>query len=190
MASIFCTGVTRRSRLRGGARSSRPTGCHSKKQPRVSVTRVINISLLLIGVVAAWLAIALRSLAPAVVAILLMLLVATSAAGSSQIAAQCERLKGQAVTVRIWGDAPKDFGGADVFVRRVWALGAGLHFQVVTGSGARSAHIKVAQPRRWLVDDNSLRIADAKYVQVSGATARRIAGPPAIEFLLHPSERS
>ena len=154
------------------------------------MTRVINISLLVMGVVAAWLAIAFRSLAPALVAIVLVLIVATSAAGSSQIAAQFERLKGQAVTVRIWGDAPKDFGGADAFIKRVWALGAGLHFQVEIGSGARSAHIKVAQPRRWSVDQNGLRIADAKYVQVSGATAKRVAGSPAIEFLLHPSERS
>jgi hypothetical protein len=150
------------------------------------VTRVINILLLLVAVGAAWIAIELRSLAPGLVAILSLLLAATSVAGSSQIATQCERLKGQAATVRIWGTMPKDFGDADVFIKRVWALGAGLHFQVVTLGGASSTHIKVAQPRRWSIDANGLQIADAKYVQVSGATAMRVTDQPAIEFLVHP----
>ncbi|MFL5481773.1 MAG: hypothetical protein ACJ8AK_06245 [Gemmatimonadaceae bacterium] len=146
--------------------------------------------LVLVGVGAAWLAIELRNLAPGLVAILSLLLAATSAAGSSQIATQCERLKGQATTVRIWGNAPKDFGDADVIIKRVWALGAGLHFHVVTLNGASSTHIKVAQPRRWSIDANGLHIADAKYVQVSGATAKRVTGQPAIEFLRPPSPHS
>jgi hypothetical protein len=85
------------------------------------------------------------------------------------------------------GQRAEDFGDADVFVKRVWALGAGLHFQVVAPRGASSTHIKVAQPRRWSIDANGVLIADAKYVQMSGATAKRVAGQPAIEFLLKAS---
>ncbi|HEY0781020.1 MAG TPA: hypothetical protein VGE98_01090 [Thermoanaerobaculia bacterium] len=112
---------------------------------------------------------------------MLLLLVGATAAGPGRIVKRCRHLEGQAVTLHIWGTVPRAFGG-DVVVAHLWALGAGLHLHVRTPGSASSLHVKVAQPRGWSIDESSLTIEDAKYVQVSGKTAERVAGQLAVEL--------
>lgn len=146
------------------------------------MTRAITIGLALIAVGAAVLAIAWGNLALGVLAIVTLLLVATSAAGPGRIVAQCHHLSGRTATLHIWGSAPQVLGDGSVVVERVWALGAGLHLHVRPGTGASPRHIKVAQPLRWSIDDGGLTIAEAKYVQVSGKTVERVVGRLALEL--------
>jgi hypothetical protein len=154
------------------------------------MTRAITIASVLITVGLASMAISRGNLVIGMLAVGPLLLVATSAAGAGRVASRSGHLKSRAASLRIWGAAPRQFGDSELFVERVWALGAGLHFNVVKRNSAGSVHIKVAQPRRWSIDENALTIGDAKYIQVSGAAVERVAGQAAMELLLKPRERS
>ena len=153
------------------------------------MTRAITAGLLLVAVCAAALALALHNLALGVVAVVSFLLTVATAAGPGRLVPQCGHLTGRPARLEIWGTTPEQLGGADVVVDRVWALGAGLHFRVTLGN-ASSVHIKVAQPRGWAVSSDTLAIADAKYVQIAGATVARIAGCPALQLVAQAVSRS
>ena len=143
--------------------------------------RWMSLALVLI-IAAGSLAIVVHNLALGVVAVVVLLMLVASAMGAGRVAARCSHLKGQAVKVRVWGTAPSAVGQGEVVVKRIWALGAGLHFDVATNGGA-SVHIKIAQPREWSIQSDSLTIAEAKYVQVAGADVGHMPGCPAIQLV-------
>jgi len=142
-----------------------------------------TIALALLAFGAGTVAIARGNLALAVVAVVLLLLVGATVIGPGRIVRRCRHLEGRAVTVHLWGAVPRAFGD-DVILESLWVLGAGLHLHVRAPGGASSLHVKVAQPRGWSVDESSLTIADAKYVQVAGKTAERVAERLAVELRL------
>lgn len=148
------------------------------------MNRAIILALTLIVICAGVAALALRNLALSIFAVVSLLFLLITAAGSGRIASSCSHLKGRSGTLRIWGREPREIGNSDVILERVWALGAGLHFSVSTAGASSRTHIKVAQPTRWSVDPNTLTIGDAKYVQVSGANVDRSPGSPALHFAL------
>ena len=150
------------------------------------MTRAITLILTLFFASAALLAIVLHNVSLAVLAIASLLFLITTVLGYGRIAVACNHLTGQAGTLHVWGAAPPQTGSADIIIKRVWALGAGLHFQVVAPRGASPVHIKVAQPRRWSVGPDALSIADAKYVQARGTTVERVPGCVALQFVLNP----
>jgi hypothetical protein len=151
-----------------------------------NLTRAITLILSLFFVCAALFAIVLNNLSLAVLAVVSLLFLVTTVFGYGRIAVKCSDLTGRAGTLHLWGASPPLTGSADIVVKRVWALGAGLHFQVVASRVASPVHIKVAQPRDWSVGPDALSIADAKYVQVRGATIKRVPGCLALQFVLDP----
>jgi hypothetical protein len=113
-----------------------------------------------------------------------LLLIATSVAGAGRIAEEARQFQGHTVRLRIWGSEPQQVQDAPIVVKRVWALGAGLHLNAVTRNGSGALHIKVAQPRRSSSRAGVFIVGDAKYVQVSGATVPRVPRAVALEMLL------
>jgi hypothetical protein len=113
-----------------------------------------------------------------------LLVLVAAAAGSGRIAARSHHLEDRLVRVRVWGSEPQRPDNAPILVKRIWALGAGLHLNAVTGNGARPLHIKVAQPRRWSTSDKGLSVGDAKYVQISGVRIPPVPGALALEMLV------
>lgn len=145
--------------------------------------RSMSIALVLVIIAAGLLAIVYKNLTLGVVAIVSLLMLVASAMGAGRVATRSAHLKGKTVTVRVWGTAPPALGENPVTVQRIWALGAGLHFNVAT-PGRQSVHIKVAQPRDWSIESPAVTIADAKYVQVAGANVGHMPGCPAIQLLV------
>lgn len=143
-----------------------------------------SIALGLVAVCAAAAAIAFGNLAFGVFAVVALLLVGASAAGPGRIVSRCRHLEGRAARVLIWGTVPRDCRATELTVKRIWALGAGLHFNLATGQQKSLVHVKVAQPREWTIGPNAVTIADAKYVQVNGTTIERVVGSAAFEIIL------
>jgi hypothetical protein len=152
--------------------------------------RAMTVGLALAAIVLLSVAIALGNIVIALLATGPLLLIIGSAAGTGPIAGQARQFEGQTVRLRIWGMEPRQVNGAPILVKRVWPLGAGLHLSATKRDGPGMLHIKVAQPRRWSSSAGVLTVADAKYVQISGATVPSVPGTLALEVLLEERGRS
>ena len=146
--------------------------------------RAIIVALAVVVLCAVAGAFVLKNLALSIFAVVSLLFLVVTATGSARIPSSCAHLTGRAGSLRIWGNTPPQIGDVDVIVQRVWALGAGVHFRVSAPGKRSSTHIKVAQSARWRVDQSSLTIEDARYVQVSGATIERNPSSPALQFAI------
>src|SRR5262249_54493978 len=111
-----------------------------------------------------------------VVAVLLLLAVATSLSQAGRLAASLQGLKGRAIDAVVWGTPVRGAGAAGLRVESVGAVGAGLLIYVLDVE-ARTL-LKVAQPRSWLVEDGRVVIGDASYVQWAGKRLARAEGFP------------
>src|SRR5436309_872083 len=83
---------------------------------------------------------------------------------SIHVADKMRPLVGAVVTVTVWG-APLS-GAATFHLESVRTpLGPALHFYLRPLPEGKALHLKVAQPRGITVDDRSVAIGEAKYVQ-------------------------
>ena len=119
-----------------------------------------------------------------------LLLIVSSLDGAGRIAAEAHQFEGRTVRLRIWGIDLEQAEGSAILIKRVWALGAGLHLNAVTPHGSRALHIKVAQPRRSSRSPDALTVGDAKYIEVAGAKVPRVPRTVALEMLLEPQEHA
>ena len=116
-----------------------------------------------------------------VVAVLLLLAVATSLSQAGRLAASLQGLKGRAINAVVWGTPVRGAGAAGLRVESVGAVGAGLLIYVLDVAEAKTL-LKVAQPRSWLVEDGRVVIGDASYVQWAGKRLARAEGFPALDI--------
>jgi hypothetical protein len=114
-----------------------------------------------------------------VVAVLLVLPVATSLSQAGRLASSLQGLKRQAVDAVVWGVPIRGPRGTGLRVASVGSVGAGLLIYLMNGEGAKIL-LKVAQPRSWLVEGGRVVIGDAAYVQWAGEKLARAEGCPAV----------
>ena len=83
------------------------------------------------------------------------LLLASSFFGTGgQLATQLAELKGQTVSVQVWGVAPEGAAAATFRVHSTRTFGAGLHLWLECASGDELTHLKIAQPKAVSRDGN------------------------------------
>jgi hypothetical protein len=114
-----------------------------------------------------------------VLAVLLLLPIATSLSPAGRIAASLRSLRRRAVSAVVWGVPLLGSASAAAHVESVGALGAGLLIYL-SHSGDGRTLLKVAQPRSWLFENGRLVIEDAAYVQWAGKRLARAQGVPAV----------
>lgn len=107
-------------------------------------------------------------LAGLALAMVVFFVVASLLSRAGQLAEQWKDLKGQTVSVRIWGAPPEHPAMTTFRVQSVRAIGPGLHFWVQDMAGHALVHLKVAQPGLASRTSSELRIENAAYVQWSG----------------------
>jgi hypothetical protein len=121
-----------------------------------------------------------------VLAMVAVLLLATSFSQASRLTEPLARFRQQAVHVRVWGAALPGSNGAAMTLASVKALGAGLHLYLQVGAGGPATHLKIAQPSRAQLQPETVVIESARYVQWSGKRLPRITGAPAVTISLTP----
>lgn len=135
---------------------------------------------LIAGSVAAVVAAAVTSRAGLlVVALLLLLPVATSLSQAGRLAASLQGLERRAVNAIVWGVPIRGPEDAGLRVESIGAVGAGLLIYLTASDDAKRL-LKVAQPRSWRVSDGRVVIDEAAYVQWAGERLARTEGLPAV----------
>ena len=114
-----------------------------------------------------------------VVAVLLLIPVATSLSQGGRLAASLQGLRRRAINAVVWGAPIRGPGDAGLRVASIGAVGAGLLIYLIDAEGTK-ALLKVAQPRSWLVEDGRVVVDDAAYVQWAGKRLARAEGFPAV----------
>ena len=141
----------------------------------------------IIATAAAMLAIAFAAprfaILPIVVAVLALLLLATSLSHAGQLLEPLRIFRNRPVEIRIWGDQVPPNAGASFRIESVRALGAGLHLFVRSGDGPLK-HLKIAQPRDAEVTERVAEIGEAAYVQWLDQRQTRRLGHPALELII------
>jgi hypothetical protein len=112
-------------------------------------------------------------------ALLLMLPVATSLSQAGRLAVSLVGLKRRPVSTVVWGVPIRGPKSAGLRVESVGAVGAGLLIYLTDAEEAKTL-LKVAQPRSWLVEESRVVIEDAAYVQWAGKRLARAEGVPAV----------
>lgn len=105
-----------------------------------------------------------------VVAVTALFFLASSMSVAGRVARSLQPFLNRPVEIRIWGEPLADAGP----ITSVRALGAGLHLFV------NRTHIKIAQPASVRIDERSVEIGAAKYVQCDGRNQPRVAEVPAV----------
>lgn len=113
-----------------------------------------------------------------VLAVLLLLPVATSLSQAGRLAAALQDQKQRAINVVVWGVPIRGARAAELRVESVGAVGAGLLIYLTDAE--EKTLLKVAQPRSWLVGEDRVVIADAAYVQWAGKRLARAEGVAAV----------
>jgi len=113
-----------------------------------------------------------------VLAGLLLLPVATSLSQAGRLAAALQTKKGRGISVVVWGAPIRGAKAAELRVKSVGAVGAGLLIYLMDAK--EKTLLKVAQPRSWLVEEDRVVIGDAAYVQWAGNRLARAEGVPAV----------
>jgi hypothetical protein len=111
-------------------------------------------------------------------------LLASSFSQAGRLTKPLQRLRHQAVTVRVWGASLPLPNSAPMTITAVRSLGAGLHIYFQLGATASLAHLKIAQPGRALIEPGTVTIESARYVQWSGKRLPRATGSPALSITL------
>ncbi|HEX3529062.1 MAG TPA: hypothetical protein VH988_18550 [Thermoanaerobaculia bacterium] len=148
---------------------------------------VIRSPLTLVGLVAGSLAAVVAAVMSSkgsllVVAVLLLLPVATSLSQAGRLAASLQGLKRRAINVVVWGVPIRGPKGAELRVESVGAVGAGLLIYLMDAEEAKTL-LKVAQPRSWLVEEGRVVIGKAAYVQWAGKRLAQVEGVPAVAII-------
>ena len=114
-----------------------------------------------------------------VVAVLLLLPVATSLSQAGRLAASLQGLNLRAINAVVWGVPIRGPKAAGLRVESVGAVGAGLLIYLMDAEEEKTL-LKVAQPRSWLVEEGRVVIDEAAYVQWAGKRLARVEGVPAV----------
>jgi hypothetical protein len=114
-----------------------------------------------------------------VVAVLLLLPIATSLSQAGRLAAALQGMKRRAINAVVWGVPIGRPAAAGMRVVSVGAVGAGLLIYLMDAGEAKTL-LKVAQPRSWQVENDRVVIGDAAYVQWAGKRLARADGVPAV----------
>src|SRR4051812_33943515 len=113
------------------------------------------------------------------VAVLLLIPVASSLRQAGRLAASLHGLRRRAINAVVWGEPIRGPRAAGLRVWSVGAVGAGLLIYLKDEEEAKTL-LKVAQPRSWLVEDGRVIIGEAAYVQWAGKRLTRAEGSPAV----------
>ena len=113
------------------------------------------------------------------VAVFLMLPVATSLSQAGRLAVSLQGMNRRAIDAVVWGAPIRGSSPEGLRVVSVGAVGAGLLIYLMNGDEAKTL-LKVAQPRSWSVDESRVVIDDAAYVQWAGKRLARTGGFPAV----------
>lgn len=137
-------------------------------------------ALLIAGSLAAVLAAAMTATGSLlVVAVLLLLPVATSLSQAGRLAVALQGLRRRAISAVVWGIPISGPQAAELRVESIGAVGAGLLIYLADVEEAKTL-LKVAQPRSWRVEDGRVIIGGAAYVQWAGKRLARAEGFPAV----------
>src|SRR5438876_4849953 len=116
------------------------------------------------------------------------LFLASSFSQARRLTESLQRFRHQAVAVRVWGASLPVPNGA-MTITSVRSLGAGLHIFLRLGTNDSPTHLKVAQPKRVLLEPGALIIESASYAQWSGKKLPRTTGCPALSITLEATPR-
>ena len=147
---------------------------------------LVRVTLIAVSLVAVAVAVMSSTGSLLVVAVLLLLPVATSLSQAGRLAASLQSLKRRAVDAVVWGVPIRGPKAAGLRVESVGAVGAGLLIYLMDTAEAKTL-LKVAQPRSWLVEEGRVVIEDAAYVQWAGKRLARAEGVPAVAIMSVPS---
>ena len=140
----------------------------------------ITATLISISALVAALSFPVTRLASVPVAVVGLLVAASLFSAAGKLSTQLAELKGQTVSVQVWGIAPEGAASLLFRVQSTRAFGAGLHFWLESPTGGKLTHLKVAQPKGATYAAAEFRISDAAYVQWGGRKIPRHKGNTAL----------
>lgn len=121
-----------------------------------------------------------------VIALVAVLVLATSLSPAGRHSADLERLQGRTVEVLVWGAHLRGTDGAVITLTSTRAFGAGLHCYFQVGAGTSTRHLKVAQPSRARVTGDRVLIETARYIQWDDKRLPAVIGAPALSVIPSP----
>ena len=116
---------------------------------------------------------------PIAVAVLCLMLVATSLSKAGHFAIDLQSFEGRSVRVGVWGTPIRDGDSTALHIESITAFSAALLIFVRSASGKRIL-LKIAQPTTAEIGAQKADITDARYVSWGGKKLPNAVGLPAV----------
>jgi hypothetical protein len=122
------------------------------------------------------------SIVPIAVALVCLLLLATSLSHAGRLSEALRSFRNRPVEILVWGEPLPGQTEASQ-IESIRAIGAGLHF-FLTRDNSTPAHLKIAQPQSTRVGERTAEIGEARYVQWESRKLPRTTGTPAVTVVI------